>query len=468
MINRREFLAGASAGFFFGPAFAASGFVAGQLRLRIGIVSDIHFYRNKEHTGLRKWWNEELFIHALEYFRDREVDGVLIPGDLTVDGSELELSAVAAAWEKVFPNCVGKSGARVEPMFIRGNHDVRTGAFKQCWERLFHRPADEMFSHWEVKGYHFLGAHWAGPKGTPGTKATVDSLAPTFDPKKPFFFFQHPHPKSTTVGEFVWGHDAGEATAALSAYPNAFAISGHSHHPLTDERSLWQGAFTSLNAASLRYPGVGLEEFDEAFENTTLRERHPHPEIDQAKMMPKAGLGDSHPGLMMNVYDDSIVLERRDFLYDCPFGDDWVVPFPVDPSSAPFAFARRGQTFPAPQFPSVPSVKGQRLNALNRAKESRPAIRFTIPSANAEPRARVHYYAVRLSSQALGKTVGKRVLATDVCQSPSSPLFGKPVSCTIGLDDFAQAEDLKVTVTPYGFYGRAGHPLTVEIAKGNG
>jgi hypothetical protein len=72
------------------------------------------------------------------------------------------------------------------------------------------------------------------------------------DPSLPFFYVQHPHLKDTCYGPWAWGHDAGITTKTLSAYPNAIAFSGHSHYSLTDERTIWQGAFTSVGTGSFR------------------------------------------------------------------------------------------------------------------------------------------------------------------------------------------------------------------------
>ena len=64
--------------------------------LRIGALSDIHLCHDRE-GFLEKpaSRSQERFIKALEYFRDRHVDAVLVAGDLTNSGllPELELAA---------------------------------------------------------------------------------------------------------------------------------------------------------------------------------------------------------------------------------------------------------------------------------------------------------------------------------------------------------------------------------------
>lgn len=144
---------------------------------------------------LRTPGDEDTLVKAFQYFRDQGVDAVLLAGDIADTGLISELRRCADAWKRVFP---------------------------------FDGLADYLRSH-----------------------------AGEIDTSKPFFYTQHSHPKDTCIGSWAWGRDNGASTRALAAYPNAVAFSGHSHYPLTDERSVWQESFTSINAASLRYISVG-------------------------------------------------------------------------------------------------------------------------------------------------------------------------------------------------------------------
>ena len=56
--------------------------------LKIGVLSDIHVWDDED---------EETFRHALEYFRDSEVDGVIIAGDMADHGLTYELLRVSRA-----------------------------------------------------------------------------------------------------------------------------------------------------------------------------------------------------------------------------------------------------------------------------------------------------------------------------------------------------------------------------------
>jgi len=80
--------------------------------------------------------------------------------------------------------------------------------------------------------------------------------AVTADPTKPIFVFQHEPPQKTVVGNDVLGDL--KLTALLSNYPQVIDFSGHSHLPISDSRSIWQGSFTALNAGSLAYLSTAI------------------------------------------------------------------------------------------------------------------------------------------------------------------------------------------------------------------
>ena len=456
LLDRRGFALGLGASLFFGAAHAGPAMPRGERRLRLGVLSDIHFGWDEKAGRLLEAYDERIFLHALEHFRQIEVDGVVVAGDLTNNGIRPEFDAVAAAWRKVFPSNRGAGGKEVVPLFIRGNHDIRTRSFVHCWEKLFGSPADARVWQRDIGGYRFVCINWAPPGVRTGLKEFLSGNPP--DGSRPFFVVQHPHPKSTVFGEWAWGHDDGETTEALAAYPNAFAISGHSHYPLTDDRTLWQGAFTSYNAGSLRYHAHQIDEFETGFENSVSAPRRKE---DDEKMMPRLSCRE-HQGSVFDVYDDSIVISRRDFAYDGPIGEDLVVPLPHDPAAAPYAFERRRSRVVPPEFPAGAKLVAERTVAKNRAGVEKPAVRLAFPSAVGNA-SRVYLYAVTLSAKAGGPGVFRRIMAPDSMQSPKGRRFGKTVKCAVALADLASADEVSVEVAPVGFYGTAGRPVACKI-----
>ena len=320
----------------------------GTPKLRFGVVSDVHV---GEVTGT---YGTEDLVKAFSWFRDQGVDGVVIAGDMADTGRISQLQLVAEAWEKVFPGDKGQGGRHVEKLFIYGNHDIEGFQYnnaqkdkpenmivtdrKAAWERVFKEPYAPIWKK-TVKGYTFIGAHWDKWWGVPPLESYLSKHAAELRGERSFFYIQHPHPLDTCHGHWAWGHDNGIATRALSAFPNAIAFSGHSHHPLVDERSIWQGAFTSVGTGALRYvsPMNGRENSGPA----VAAELRQMPPVDKFK---------GKEGLLVSVYGNRVVISRRDFVHDDALGPDWIVPLPVA-RAKPYDFVTRVARATAPQFP---------------------------------------------------------------------------------------------------------------------
>ena len=479
--TRKTFIAGLS-------AFAASGRLFADLgvapNLRLGVVSDIHFLLEPKTRKLRKDWDEATFVHALEYFRERNVDAVVVAGDLAESGIVAELQFVMDAWQSVFPQNRGADGRKVERLFIYGNHDIDApfwagaGSVKRiaelypdeatrkrqiiaidrkaAWEKVFREPYETIWTK-TVKGYTFFGAHWGGDAGTPGVRDFLVREAAKLDPKKPFFFIQHPHLRGTCYGDWTGGHDDGSATRALERFPNAVAFSGHSHYALTDERSVWQGAFTSIGTGSLRYAGQPNCQFPEGFENTMSGRMMRADENDSGKMMGLFwGNYNVRHGMVASVYDDCIVFERRDFLSDKPLGDDWVVPIPAK-ADGDFSYRKRKVAQPAPQFAAGAGVKVVGGAAKNRAGKEFPSITVTFPPANAG-KGRVYYYEVSAMDAEGSEIVTKRVLSEGWCDPIGGPRYVKDGRCVFAKDELPKGVR-SFRVRPVGFFGARGRTI---------
>ncbi len=226
--------------------------------LRIGILSDIHVSENP--WGTRQ---HDRFEKALRFFKEKGVDGVLISGDLQentdFDTASYNIEQVVDIWFEVFPE--GKNdltGERVEPLFIYGNHDVglvneeywpeRLGEYQDAWIK-------------EIKGYQFVGAHYT-KEGSEETIKLV-SRAEAQSDGKPFFFTQH-QPIMDTVFDANEGLLGGGVPMydVLKKMENCIVFSGHTHIPITNEKSIWQtnskkaARFTAVNCGTINYGWV--------------------------------------------------------------------------------------------------------------------------------------------------------------------------------------------------------------------
>lgn len=448
-LTRRTFLGGAvslGAWACCGRAFAApAGMLSGgRARLALGVISDIHVDVGR--GDFRKFGDAAQFVKTLRWFDAQGVDGVVVAGDMADNGMVNQLECVGEAWFSVFPG--GKSardGRRVEQLFVYGNHDVEGQNYDQFGVRYFHKPSFEAAQicrdrakAWKdvfkedyapiwlktVKGYQFVGAHWDNWNGIPGVEKWFKENEGLINRSKPFFFVQHPHPGGTVYGGEAWCPDKGFATRALSAFPNAVAFSGHSHASLTDERSVWQGAFTSIGTSSLRYGGA----------------------VDQYEQ---------RQGMLVKVYDDRIVVVRRDFLHDKSLGDDWVVPLSSGTKEAkPFSFkVRKAESVP-PEFAA---------NARLSVKREKNGWLVEIPPAEA---AKTRAFRYEIATGIAGKNGKPAVFRTwDAKYNMPREMSGATTKYLVKDDAFPKAEDgnlpdPKFVVTPLDSFDNRGRPLT--------
>lgn len=505
-ISRRFFIGSAASFGAFGGSrcFAAPvGVVsAGNPNLKFGVVSDIHITKIGEKEKMEGWGNNLTFRHTLEWFREQGVDAVMVAGDMADLGMVEELEAVADAWYKVFPDDKAPDGRKVEKLFVTGNHDFHgylygghaAKVYPDMAERKKHVLRNDMGGWWrkilhedysrfyrkDIKGYTFLGAHWDDGTGMDANygrstfgvelSAFLSERGKSLNPARPFFYFQHPHPKDTCYGSWAWGRDDGKVTKALSEYPNAVAFSGHSHYSLTDERSLWQGAFTSVGTSSLRYTGLPHNaRLPAGYENsgTDGRDAWKH---NGVKMTPAfSNAGDCRQGMLWSVYDDRIVIQRREFLSNMVVGDDWVMP---TGEAKPFAFAEHAKKLDAPEFPAGAKLKLTRIKRKNRGgksrdgKESIPsvekdAIRILIPAAIPVKNARVWDYKVVAETAGAEKKT-RFILANGFNHGAAHKRATADSECVFALEDFPAGATVKFTVTPLNCFEKPGEPLVAE------
>lgn len=243
--------------------------------LRVGILSDIHVsydyvddvYGNV--TGHFNGVQPIRFEKALRFFKANGVDAVVIAGDLQesngtsaadLDKQKDWMQTVVDIWFEVFPEKPGEEGY-VEPIVIYGNHDAAL-VTAQYWPEEWGTYEDAFIK--TVNGYSFVCAHNAKENlAVP----LLEKVAPNCA-DKPLFYIQH-CPVNNTVPGSTGGYGVGygqTGRANLAPYPNAVCFNGHTHAPLTDEKSIWQGdagnegQFTVINTATINYTGLANDD----------------------------------------------------------------------------------------------------------------------------------------------------------------------------------------------------------------
>lgn len=505
-MTRRNFLIGgaafASLGAFAGNRFmlaaASANAAGGKPRLRFGVLSDIHIMSvGKDGDRMSSADKNNLtFKHALEWFRGQEVDAVVIAGDMAHMGMDDQLMAVAEAWYSVFPDDKYPDGRPIEKVFVTGNHDWQGWYYSdhakkrypdeaECnrhilrrdmarhWQDAFHEPYAPIYSK-TIKGYAFIGSHWDSDGCDYEFGRVADWMAANgkdLDPKLPFFYVQHPHLKDTCFGPWAWGHDNGVATKALSAFPNAIAFSGHSHYSLTDERAIWQGAFTSVGTASLRDIILPYDEFPPGgYENSAGGGGSVGWKYNAAKLLPKMKGDDCRQGMLWSVYDDCITVRRREFLSNLDLGLEWVMPLP-SAESRPFAYAEHAKKFKAPEFPADGELRITSTTAKNRGgksrngKESIPSVkkdvfRVTVPSTVPDEKARL--FSLEFVAEAPSGTKQTKLLLAEGYNHALKHRKAKVRQACFFAKDELGPGDVRFTVTPMNCFGARGKPLVGE------
>ncbi len=218
--------------------------------LRFFVCSDIHI---KGYGDLRCGRLESMmrFAHKISSGYGGP-DAFLFAGDIADRGRRSQLRAFSHTAKRL------AGGARI--LAVTANfHDNRRGCKNgnECYRSLFRTEND---FHTVIHGFHFIGISTCNEPGVyygeaqrlwleeELRKATQDS------PIRPVFVMHHEHVKNTVYGSSDfdgWGNDF--FSGVFEKYPQVVHLSGHSHYPLNDPRSLWQGSFTALGTGALNY-----------------------------------------------------------------------------------------------------------------------------------------------------------------------------------------------------------------------
>ncbi|MGN0852468.1 MAG: family 16 glycosylhydrolase [Kiritimatiellia bacterium] len=459
-LDRRSFLlcsSSALGGCVLPPDF----FGTGTPLMKFGLVSDVHLGGEGKEADLER---------TLRFFDAQGVDAVMIPGDIAHSGLIREFERLAAVWYAVFPNDRGADGRAVEKLFVSGNHclDGWAGRWKgwsearlrserfnyadnpqRMWRRLFREDWQGIFVR-HVKGIPFIGAQWKSEQAPfikPPIAETVARLAPTFDPRRPFFFFQHNPPAGTCCGQ---AGDA-EVTAALKAWPNAVSISGHVHRSIADDRNVWQGDFTAISAGCLHEALGGLD-----YRNVNYVWHKP----SWTKPMRMAGwIARGGCCSVVEVFADHLVVHRRGVQIDEALGEDWSVPLPAAYGRG-FDFTVRANRMVAPEFASGAKAaatfcpKGHPEQARRFAGE--PCVAVEFPSAQT-PRGVVREYELAARLQNGAELVRTKVLPNGFGLNKAR--MTEPGVCLFRTRELAGERPVVFSVTARECFGKGGRPI---------
>jgi len=225
--------------------------------LRFLVSSDCHIGKN---TSIRDSRLKDVFDIAYEYSENNsnynKLDAALFAGDLSDDGSETAL----ASFKNIVDNNIKNGTALIVSM---GNHEFNTYDSVTHEVMIFEDALDQSWDyHVVINGFHFIALSPNINSGLNFSETKVKwleeqlEIAVNDNPNIPIFVMQHENIKGTVYGSTSWGMD--ELTDVLIKYPQVVDFSGHSHYPLYDPRTIWQGTFTAISTGTLHYYELGI------------------------------------------------------------------------------------------------------------------------------------------------------------------------------------------------------------------
>lgn len=226
--------------------------------LRFVVCSDVHI----DNVGTKT--EEERFARMFDVsysYADAQLDdagiaSVFVAGDISDSGTLVSM-------QKFFR--LGNDCLRGDTVLraCLGNHEFYNDADMTVPLFMIASGYDSDDSHIVINDYHFIMlSPDKGGKGYSEVKQKwlLEQLksAAKDDPSgtKPIFVMQHHHVSNTVYGSVRWG--VNDLKKILDQYPQVVDFSGHSHFPIDDPTSVWQGTFTALGTGTLSYSEVGL------------------------------------------------------------------------------------------------------------------------------------------------------------------------------------------------------------------
>ncbi len=233
---------------------------ANPVVLRFAALSDAHIKTARDAPEPDRLRRALQFVN--EYSASQpypKCDAILVAGDMADHGLDEEHALFKAILDENLEPAT-------QTLLCMGNHEFISGS-KARWEEIYERPANKTY---DVNGFKFVAL--SPEKGT-GSKGdylyaldwyrTELSQAAADGSEKPIFTFQHYHVTPTVYGsrsgrgEDNWG--VVDLYDELQHYPRAINFSGHSHFPISDPRSAWQGIFTAFGTGTLSFFEMGGE-----------------------------------------------------------------------------------------------------------------------------------------------------------------------------------------------------------------
>lgn len=432
-ISRRTFIGGTAA------VGACSAFgIPGTGRIaRIGHMTDTHVVGKIESFARVRM--------ALELFKAKGVEMIINNGDI----ADRHIPEAYRLYRKVTDEVFPDASARPREVFAYAWHDQfghqrATGAAPKDYSAAFEnvrkelRASDPVVCDFVWKGLPFVVmSEFTGSPGFPTWEEYEKTVARVCasNPGKPVFVVDHVPPAGTTYHCWFWGNV--KCRKILNKFPQVVSLSGHVHGSLANERMIWQGEFTAINAGCLQM----WDGFLPGSQTNRKKERK------------------SYAVLVLDVYPDRLVAFRHDVRDGSEVGPAWVVPLPFVAATAPYRAGAHERKFKIPQFAEGAS--------LSLAAKGSPAEGFelTVPETMADGKPPYNYRVRMQRKDSAGewKTFARDDLMAEFWKA-AKERDGKIVHF-LHAGFFAEGEAFRVAVTPMDFFYREGKALYADVPK---
>lgn len=432
----------------------------GKPNLVFGVISDTHLRTAVKGNRHGAHWPDKYFAAALRYFKEQEVDAVVHCGDMAHRGQTREMEFHAEAWKRVFG---GVENGPVK-LFVTGNHDVDGSGYGDFVKNRYPDPAErakyvlatDMAANWgriwgekyepvwhkEIKGYHFIGRNWGtslqdiaeGLKTLPG------------ESRAPVFYLQHRRPLAAS-------------RKMLLPLRNVLAFFGHNHWSASNWNviSLYKGNLPVVQVPSCEPRGcAALADCKE---------------IAQMKPIKTERTGKGRQGYVVRVYDDMLVIERREFGAGGSLGADWVMPLgKFNPH--PFSKSELKKVIGEPQFRTGAKLTVEISNEEtqsrregeneNSAASATPHLCVKIPLADGNPDSRVYAYDVVVVGDKGTQKLFKAVYAAGVNLGMGHEPNGGVTKLDIPKSELPPGKTLTIAARPLSSLGTKGKAIAAE------
>lgn len=219
--------------------------------LRFAVCSDIHLSGNPEAAEAKRL--KKLINFMYDYSEGQKYkgfDALCVAGDFADTGKAEQYDLF---------NRITAENLRegTQLLTCTGNHEYISYRDNDAslGNKMYAEKRGDVNTSVKINGYHFILCSYADDGKTFNNRLSwlnssiKKAVKDTGD--KPVFVFQHPAPFATIYGSINWG-DA-SVPAVFLKYPQIINFSGHSHYPVNDPRSIWQGGYTALGCGTLSY-----------------------------------------------------------------------------------------------------------------------------------------------------------------------------------------------------------------------